>query len=311
MKMIYEKNRHDPPWPKNMPETSGKIAWARSIISRIKAPIDKFKTKPEILTNTAAGRNAALNYVRLAKELTEEYENKLIFDKWVKENSTAVLVMLKEHILRPETVGGRKTFRVNFDPKLKVIIREAKFLDRIGKKDIPDTIINIALQEKDYARHIDKLNQLLRSYDSVLMDLKPIEQSLLTNQIGTLNGIMRKGVENHNWFSLSIPEYIKECNNAIEKFKEVKTRVVGHSINLQKKIENIENAVLIKPITQSMEVMELQEFSDYFELHRVKVVQDLVHDYEEITNFLKQIEQTAFETPNQDLGCHPDMKKYY
>lgn len=68
---------------------------------------------------------------------------------------------------------------------------------------------------------------------------------------------------------------------------------------------------MIKPITQSMEVMELQEFSDYFELHRVKVVQDLVHDYEEITNFLKQIEQTAFETPNQDLGCHPDMKKYY
>ena len=96
-----------------------------------------------------------------------------------------------------------------------MIIREAKFLDRIGK-NIPDTIINIALQEKDYARHIDKLNQLLRSYDSVLIDLKPIEQSLLTNQIGTLNGIMRKGVENHNWFSLSIPEYINECNRAIE-----------------------------------------------------------------------------------------------
>ena len=82
MKRIYEQNRNEPPWPKNMPETSGKIAWARSIIARIKAPIDKFKTKPEILTGNEAGRNAALNYVKLAKELTEEYENKLIYEKW-------------------------------------------------------------------------------------------------------------------------------------------------------------------------------------------------------------------------------------
>jgi hypothetical protein len=35
-------------------------------------------------------------------------------------------------------------YAVNFAPELKVIIREAKFLDRIGK-DIPQTIINIAL----------------------------------------------------------------------------------------------------------------------------------------------------------------------
>jgi dynein heavy chain len=87
--------------------------------------------------------------------------------------------MLKNNILREEKEKrGRVFYKVNFDPRLKVIIREAKFLDRIGK-NIPDTIINIALQEKDYARHIDKLKQLLRSYDSVLEDLKPIETKLL------------------------------------------------------------------------------------------------------------------------------------
>jgi len=64
--------------------------------------------------------------------------------------------MLKKNILREEKDKRRVYYFVNFDPKLKVIIREAKFLDRIGKP-IPDTIINIALQEKDYARHIDKL----------------------------------------------------------------------------------------------------------------------------------------------------------
>lgn len=52
--------------------------------------------------------------------------------------------MLKKPILVKEGNGENRKYKVNFDPKLKVIIREAKFLDRIGK-EIPNTIINIAL----------------------------------------------------------------------------------------------------------------------------------------------------------------------
>jgi hypothetical protein len=57
--------------------------------------------------------------------------------------------------LRQDAKKGE--YKVNFNPELKVIIREAMFLDRIGKK-IPQTIINIALQDKDYMRYVDKLN---------------------------------------------------------------------------------------------------------------------------------------------------------
>lgn len=189
MGKMFTENEKNPPIPKNMPMNSGKIAWARSIITRIKAPVDKFKQKNNIFTSPT-GKKAALRYVELAKILTE-YEKK-IYDDWVNENSTKVLEKLKNPILKDlnaERLVRQKAghdpkmnLRINFDPKLKVIIREAKFLDRIGistesnKNGIPDTIINIALQEKDYAKHIDKLNQLLRSYDAVLDDLKPIEK---------------------------------------------------------------------------------------------------------------------------------------
>lgn len=54
--------------------------------------------------------------------------------------------------------------------------------------------------------------------------------------------------------------------------------------------------------------MELQEFTDYFDQHRVKVVNELVRDYEEISNFLKQIEQVAFGT---DELNRPEMFDYY
>jgi len=110
-------------------------------------------------------------------------------------------------------------YHVNFAPDLKVIIREAKFLDRIGRL-IPQTIINIALQEKDYMRHVDRLKQLLRGYNSALSNLKPVERKLMHLGIRQLNMRMEKGAKNHNWFSLSIDEYIKECQGAIDTFKE-------------------------------------------------------------------------------------------
>jgi dynein heavy chain len=74
MDELYNLYKEDTPIPKNMPPRSGSIAWARSIITRIKTPIDKFTSKPEILTEIPAGIKAAKLYVGVAKELTEVYE---------------------------------------------------------------------------------------------------------------------------------------------------------------------------------------------------------------------------------------------
>ena len=59
---------------------------------------------------------------------------------------------------------------------------------------------------------------------------------------------MDKGLDNHNWFSLSISEYIKECRKGIDEFKETKGRVLQHSRNIEKQVKNIENATLIRSV---------------------------------------------------------------
>ena len=192
------------------------------------------------------GKDVAKMYVTIAKNLTEKHEYD-IFRIWSEKKTVEAIDMLKFSILRKEGKDNNQVYKVNFDPKLKVIIKEARFLDRIGK-EIPHTIINIALQDKDYARHINKLNQLLRSYNSALTELRPVEKKLLTKQINKLDRLMNKGLENHNWFSLSISEYIKECRKGIDEFKETKGRVLQHSRNIEKQVKNIENAILIRPI---------------------------------------------------------------
>lgn len=69
---------------------------------------------------------------KMANELDQGYE-KIIFEQWRNENTTKAIDLLKKHILNKEKVGENIVYSVQFDPQLKVIIREAKFLDRIGK----------------------------------------------------------------------------------------------------------------------------------------------------------------------------------
>lgn len=47
MEELFDKGRDNPPISKNMPPKAGQIAWARSIMGRIKAPITKFRTKSD------------------------------------------------------------------------------------------------------------------------------------------------------------------------------------------------------------------------------------------------------------------------
>jgi hypothetical protein len=82
-------------------------------------------------------------YVDLAKKLTEDYEGKS-YNRWREKQSIDAISYLRQPILCNAGSDKDCQYKVNFNPNLRVIIREAKFLDRIGKL-IPHTIINIAL----------------------------------------------------------------------------------------------------------------------------------------------------------------------
>ena len=74
MDELFELNHKNPPIPKNMPENSGAIVWSRSIIKRVKTPIEQFKTKEGMLTQWKTGKAVAKKYVQLAKKLADDYE---------------------------------------------------------------------------------------------------------------------------------------------------------------------------------------------------------------------------------------------
>lgn len=163
-------------------------------------------------------------------------------------------------------------------------------------------------------RHIDKLNQLLRSYNTAMSNMEPVESRLLQSEIKMLNMKMDKGVHNHNWFSLSIDEYIKICNNGISTFQEIKNIVLQHAQNIELKVVNIENAQIVKQINFERKTpMDITEFSEYFESHMKKVLDELVNEYQDIGNlYLKSIdEQCTVKSPGDSSQSSTEMETYY
>lgn len=118
------------------------------------------------------------------------------------------MAFLKKEILNKI---DENTYTVNFSDEFKILIKEAKQLEKMGYK-IPKTIINISLQEREYYQYADRLNLMLEDYNNTVNSLNDIDRTLLTDQIKKLNKTLEPGYDSQNLSSLGIPDFIENCN---------------------------------------------------------------------------------------------------
>lgn len=120
----------------------------------------------------------------LVKEI-DHYQG-LKYAQWSGGIMDRAMDFLKEKIL---IKTGENTYEVNFKEDFKVLIQEAKNLEKMNH-NISKAIVNIALQEKEYYRYIDKLKTMLREYNEAVHSLNSIERKLLESQILKLNKVI-------------------------------------------------------------------------------------------------------------------------
>jgi len=168
---LFEINKDNPPISKAKSEVAGKIAWARLLYLKMRRPLSKIFNTAK-LKNMNMGENRDPVQEKSEKELTEaffeigrklrDYETK-IYENWKKECESKFMTYLRNNILNKST----KSYEIKYDPNLKLMIRNTKFLDLYGYNDIPKNIINIAHQESQLAKYCNDLNLMLRDYDNV------------------------------------------------------------------------------------------------------------------------------------------------
>lgn len=198
---------------------------------------------------------------------------------------------------------------VNFAPELKEMIRETKYLDRMGLP-IPEVALNVALQEKKYYNLVERLNAMLTSYQEVIDRLSPVEKKLLERRIQDLQGVLKPGFDPLNWNALGIPDFIESCDRGIATFETTVNHVLKNSLLIQKVVDQIHNARLVDvhAFAGRKEVLTVEDLHDRLEKHRVAIVDELVRKYSNIGRLLMIIETHVCET---ETGRSEEMYEYY
>jgi dynein heavy chain len=136
-------------------------------------------------------------------------------------------------------------YRVSFSHDLKMIIKESRYLDKLGFR-IPESALNVTLQEGKYLDISRSLNTQLHSYDQLMASLKPIEKMLLKTHIDDLNNTIKTGFYPLNWTSQRIPQYIDDLILALQKFSTVVSQVHKNALMIDDIISHIAQTLLVQ-----------------------------------------------------------------
>ena len=270
---IFDTHRENPPIYKNFPPVAGAVAWARDLYQRAKKPVLRFKAH-EGLLSTEYGEQVKQRYLTFARAV-DAYITSL-YREWEAHVQQVATEKLKQPILAaagkaaegaagegdgeapaPDAVKGASgrnksaakfkmpppPYRVNFVAELSLIIRESKYLDRMGFA-IPDAALNVTLQEDKYHSYRQNLQLKLRKYDALLASLSPVEGELLVRQLAVLQRVLRTGFTPLNWNSQRIPFFIEACDKALNEFAGVVSQIQKSSTMIDEIVAAIEGTVL-------------------------------------------------------------------
>jgi dynein heavy chain, axonemal len=211
---IYEKYKHNPPIPRNMPPVAGNIMWSRHLLKRIEEPMRRFESNPTVLA-TKDSRKIIKTYNKVARTLVAfEY---LWYEAWCRSVESAKAGLQATLIIRhPDT----KKLYVNFDPEILQLIREGKCLSRIGI-DIPESARIVLLQEDKFKGYYNDLSYLLDEYERIIGKMLPVTQKLMQPHVADLDFKLRPGMITLTWTSMNIDAYKHHAIAGMQKMEQL------------------------------------------------------------------------------------------
>ncbi|KAJ1446978.1 dynein heavy chain and region D6 of dynein motor-domain-containing protein [Pelagophyceae sp. CCMP2097] len=233
----YEAHKHAPPAPRNMPPVAGNILWARHLLRRIEAPMQKFAGNAVVLASKESKRIVRV-YNKVAKTLVAfEY---VWYEAWCKSVDAAKAGLRATLVVRHP--ASKKLF-VNFDAQVFQLMREAKCLARLGVA-VPEAARAVLAQEEQFKAHHDALAHALADYDRVCAAIQPSTAQALAPHLRSMECRLRPGMVTLTWTSLNIDAYkadvdaglvaldglIAKINDLVENRVEKNLKVIARTI---------------------------------------------------------------------------------
>ncbi|KAI3432720.1 hypothetical protein D9Q98_004263 [Chlorella vulgaris] len=216
----YEKHKAAPPRARNAPPVAGCILWARHLLCRVEAPMQRFRAHPALLASKES-KKAIRTYNRLCQALLE-YEA-LWHAAWLR-SVDAAKAQLQATLLTQHPETG--ALLVNLDRGVLQLMREAQYMRRLGLA-VPDSAQVVLLQQEKLGQYYGQLSHALKELARLTAAFQPAEQlgPLLAPHLEDLQDKVQPGLLVLTWTSMNVDGYLHRLAQGLARTGELARQV--------------------------------------------------------------------------------------
>mmetsp|Transcript_17270 Transcript_17270/g.33650 ORF Transcript_17270/g.33650 Transcript_17270/m.33650 type:complete len:4514 (+) Transcript_17270:154-13695(+) len=199
---IFHTHKNDPRVDSNMPPIAGALSWCRSLLDRIRDPIEKVRA----FTASCGEELEEMEktYDGIVVKL-EDYEAKKITE-WTHEIDSSSQAKLMQSLLQRDK--ETRHIKVNFDKALIRLLREVKY-SLLLKLEVPANALAIYEKATMYRTQIANLELIVQMYNEMMETLHMVERPLVEKEIAHIDETIEKGISELNWKSPEVNEFTK------------------------------------------------------------------------------------------------------
>uniref|UniRef100_A0A7S1PHU2 AAA+ ATPase domain-containing protein n=1 Tax=Percolomonas cosmopolitus TaxID=63605 RepID=A0A7S1PHU2_9EUKA len=239
---IYANHCKDPPMVRNAPQVAGNIIWARQLMRRIEEPMKKFQQIPAIM-NSKESKKIIKTYNKVLRALFK-------FETMWLQTWRQTIERAKDGLSATILVKVNNQYFVNFDREILKLLRETKWLMRLGVQ-VPSSASIVLLQENKFKSYLNRLTHLLNEYARITKQVHPVTADLLAPNMAAVERSLARGRIDLSWTSTGVDEFIFSAEKTLSVFEQLVSKI--NNI-IENRIENN-----LRQITENLLVSLPQE----------------------------------------------------
>ncbi|EDS37982.1 ciliary dynein heavy chain 5 [Culex quinquefasciatus] len=208
IKDYYNENRANPPIIWGVPNSVGRIMWARSLFRKMDDPIKVIKARSCVIEHRKA--QLCVKYYNYLCEVLLHYEM-LHHRAW-----WDFVEQAREKLEAPIYRKNLDTnwLQVNFHPFLRQTIKETENMLK-WQLAAPDFAVLLVLQKDNLYNAYERVKDLLMRNNRVRLDIPTIFLPLMRTMLIKLEDAFLPGLTTITWMSLNLKDYLNQVEKVI------------------------------------------------------------------------------------------------
>ena len=282
-KVLADRKDEKAPLYNNLPPIAGALAWCRSLLERIKEPMDKLQNLSPVVIDREEFKDVQKLYQSMVKSIKEYEDSKIL--QWEKEADESSKEKLKEFLVKRD---DNDLLRVNFDPALIRLLRETRYFLLLDQS-VPQSASDVFSKDEVYRSQICALDMIVYKYNNIKTCLHPVEEPLVINGIKKIDETLKPAIDEFTWKSPNIDKFISGATEIVNSVDTVVQKMKGDVAKIRNILHNFDKPLL----ERKNKPMPPDDFKPFHEANIQNKEMEIKQEGQAISRLVKEVSEAT------------------